>query len=961
MAGKPRRQASISGLMGAPRHSLILNLKQSLGFVAYCQLGVWMQASDSSTETQSDQPADAGPADDTAIDAGVESAPDGAADTVDMSLIVDNGAPLIEGPAAMLWAGAGGAIFLLALICFLMMRGRARRQAATAAAVDDEIFQPAGDDAEITFEEDGSDIEIAHRRSPSSDRGELEDRLEPAEQSVEEAPAKKRGLFGGLLGKKTTKTTYAVDDADATVSGDFTAESGEITASNDDFATISIEREPVQDETAPKPVATQNFFSSQREGRRDSDGTAHVEDARRRAEEEAATIRARAENDARDALRRAEAEEQERRARLAAEEDAARQSRAAREAELREAAERDAIALRQREEARQEDQRRRLAEQEASLLEREALARQEATTLENALADRFDRRFDDLSERLERQFGDQLSRVQPMAAFGGASGGDLGGGDISNTLAAVEEAMVVQSEAMREETRGLVKEVMQRVEAKIDAVERVMETRSVFSGGDGEPASLGETQLSAFADLITRRLAEHRDTVDARLADLSTRVADAGSTPEDVAALRRDISDLKHSLGDRRIAVSAPRVQLADIVKNALPPSSYELDAVLTNNRKADCLVKLPYPPGPIVIDAQFPLEAFQKLHAKGAAGAEGATAENEFRRSALRHIVDVAERMIEPEETADSALMFLPSEAMFAELHARFPDIVQDSYRARVWIVSPTNLMATLHTIRAVLRDAQTRENAAFITAEARNVLSEVDALRRRVAQFEASFDRARSDVRDLMSSTDQVYRRAETITSKSNASNNQHHADLTRSTSDADRGFADRSEPAYPSGGYERQDVRGYGLQRDLREGAHDTFRPQADDRSIDRAFVKEAPNVTGGEVNPTGSADQTVGLDEGSASAPRSASLGDHEMGTLDEDADLQWRNGRDGADYNHSGYTERRVHQQPIPGPDRRGGSLPTASAAPSTSSIGDDAAAQRDQQIGETPRHSFPLR
>jgi DNA recombination protein RmuC len=140
--------------------------------------------------------------------------------------------------------------------------------------------------------------------------------------------------------------------------------------------------------------------------------------------------------------------------------------------------------------------------------------------------------------------------------------------------------------------------------------------------------------------------------------------------------------------------------------------------------------VRLPDPPGPLPIDARFPIEAFAALRAAAPADPR---AENEFRRAALRHIAEVAERLIRPGDASAAAMLFLPSETMSAELHARFPDVVEDSYRARGWIVSPTSLMASLTALKAVLRTA-----GAMRTAPNDRMVEELETLRRRVAALE-------------------------------------------------------------------------------------------------------------------------------------------------------------------------------------------------------------------------------
>src|SRR5262249_5773785 len=152
-----------------------------------------------------------------------------------------------------------------------------------------------------------------------------------------------------------------------------------------------------------------------------------------------------------------------------------------------------------------------------------------------------------------------------------------------------------------------------------------------------------------------------------------------------------------------------------DLVQSALPPSAYEFQCTLSTGARADCLLKLPNPPGSIAIDAKFPLESYRALQAVKPGDAQGLTAaQRTFQLAMRKHIVDIRDRYILPGETAESALLFLPSEAIYAELHANFAAVVDESYKARVWIVSPTTMMATLNTVRAVLKDVRMREQAS-------------------------------------------------------------------------------------------------------------------------------------------------------------------------------------------------------------------------------------------------------
>jgi DNA recombination protein RmuC len=200
---------------------------------------------------------------------------------------------------------------------------------------------------------------------------------------------------------------------------------------------------------------------------------------------------------------------------------------------------------------------------------------------------------------------------------------------------------------------------------------------------------------------------------------------------------------------------------LNDIVQKAMPPDSYAMQATLSNGRRADCLIHLPKPPGPIVIDAKFPLEAYEAL--RRADNAQQLAEAQRLMRAAVRaHIRAIAERYIIEGETADGALMFLPSEAVYAELHANFPDVVREGFAAKVWIVSPTTCMATLNTMRAVLKDARMREQAGAIRKELALLYADVERLGARVENLDRHFGQAAKDIEEIRISSEKATRRA-------------------------------------------------------------------------------------------------------------------------------------------------------------------------------------------------------
>ena len=269
-------------------------------------------------------------------------------------------------------------------------------------------------------------------------------------------------------------------------------------------------------------------------------------------------------------------------------------------------------------------------------------------------------------------------------------------------------------------------------------------------------------------DAVSKRLGENMDkstaTTTKTMTDLRERLVKIDVAQKNIAELSAQVVSLQDVLSNKQARGAFGEIQLNDLVINILPPSAYQFQATLGNGTRCDCLLTLPNPPGAIAIDAKFPLESYHALRNADDDAAK-TVAERGFRQAMVKHIDDIAGKYIIPGETAESALMFLPSEAVYAELHASFGDVVEKSYRARVWIVSPTTLMATLNTVRAVLKDARMREQAGVIQKELLTLLKDVERLDDRVEKLQRHFDQATEDIRQIRISTDKVTSRGEHI----------------------------------------------------------------------------------------------------------------------------------------------------------------------------------------------------
>ena len=304
-----------------------------------------------------------------------------------------------------------------------------------------------------------------------------------------------------------------------------------------------------------------------------------------------------------------------------------------------------------------------------------------------------------------------------------------------------------------------------RVQGLSDGQERL-------AGGLHHVSEAQTSSQSAMLQLMEQRLSEVQERMgeslhgSARrtarsLGELQERLQAIDKAQANITKLSGDVLSLQDILSNKQTRGAFGEIQLRDIVTKALPPEGYTLQATLPNGRRADCLIHLPQPPGPIVVDAKFPLEGYEAMH-RAETPDQKARAAQQFRLSVRKHIRDIADRYIMEGDTADGALMFLPSEAVYAELHARFPEVVRDGFDARVWIVSTTTCMATLNTMRAVLKDARMREQAGAIRRELSLLYSDVERLSARVGNLDRHFGQAAKDLEEIKISADKAGKRA-------------------------------------------------------------------------------------------------------------------------------------------------------------------------------------------------------
>ena len=317
-----------------------------------------------------------------------------------------------------------------------------------------------------------------------------------------------------------------------------------------------------------------------------------------------------------------------------------------------------------------------------------------------------------------------------------------------------KNASAMQSESLAE-LRGQLSQIVQASNQQ----------QQTLASQLSDQSSRMEQTLSGFRQQLGQSLQQQTQSTHDNLTKLSERLAVIDTANNQISELTGQVTQLHNILANKTERGAFGEVQLENLIKTVLPPNAYAFQVTLPNQKRADCVLKLPNPPGDIVIDSKFPLEAWHSLQ-NSETKAEQQAARKQLAIAVMGHVKDIQEKYIVAGTTAESACLFLPSEAVYAELHSNMPDVIEASYKARVWIVSPTTMMATLNTVRAVLRDARMREQTAIIQAEMLKLLEDVSRLDTRVDNLNRHFSQAQKDITEIQTSTTRITKRSHKIT---------------------------------------------------------------------------------------------------------------------------------------------------------------------------------------------------
>ncbi len=258
-------------------------------------------------------------------------------------------------------------------------------------------------------------------------------------------------------------------------------------------------------------------------------------------------------------------------------------------------------------------------------------------------------------------------------------------------------------------------------------------------------------RLEQISGKVSERLDEGFKKTNETFVSVMSRLATIDEAQKKIDGLTTNMVSLQELLGDKRSRGAFGEVQLEGLVRNIMPPQSYAMQYTLPNNSRADCVLMLPEPTGMVAVDAKFPLENYHRMFDAALAESDKALARRQFKADIKKHVDDISSKYIIPGVTSDGAVMFVPAEAVFAEIHAHHPDVIDYAMQRRVWVVSPTTLMAVLNTARAVMKDVETRKQVHIIQDELGKLGKDFNRFEERMSDLAKHIGQANKDVEQI------------------------------------------------------------------------------------------------------------------------------------------------------------------------------------------------------------------
>lgn len=306
--------------------------------------------------------------------------------------------------------------------------------------------------------------------------------------------------------------------------------------------------------------------------------------------------------------------------------------------------------------------------------------------------------------------------------------------------------------------------VSEMLKTQSEMTGRMQTMAELFGSRQSDMMRAVNERLDGMGHKLGQTMATTTQSTQEGLRTLHERLAVIDRAQKNITDLSGQVVELQHILSNKQTRGAFGQGRMEAIVADALPDTAYSFQATLAGGTRPDCLIHMPGDAHPLVIDAKFPLEAFNRI--RDAQGPEDIkAAQAQFRRDIAKHVADIGAKYLIPGETQDTAFMFVPSESIFAELHENFDDLIQKAHRARIVIVSPSLLMLSIQVIQSILKDARMRELAHVVQEEVRTMLGDVDRLDERVLKLQQHFGQANKDIDQILVSSGKISKRGQRI----------------------------------------------------------------------------------------------------------------------------------------------------------------------------------------------------
>lgn len=309
-------------------------------------------------------------------------------------------------------------------------------------------------------------------------------------------------------------------------------------------------------------------------------------------------------------------------------------------------------------------------------------------------------------------------------------------------------------------------QVAELVRAQTEMQGRMQTMAEVFGSRQSDLVRGLSERMDGLGHKLGQSMTETTRSTHENLSRLGERLAVIDKAQQNITTLSSQVVELQHILANKQTRGAFGEARMQAIVQDGLPKNAYEFQRTLSNGTRPDCVILFPNDAPSLVIDAKFPLEAWNTIRSAESPELVKA-AETRFRRDTQKHIQDIADRYHISGETHDTAFMFVPSESIFADMHERFEDIIQRAHRARVVIVSPSLLMLSVQVVMSLLRDANMREQAHVIQHEVIKLMEDVARLDDRVQRLKGHFAQANKDIEQIEVSSNKITKRGASIES--------------------------------------------------------------------------------------------------------------------------------------------------------------------------------------------------